>query len=640
MAGFFSRLRSGDEGRLLEPILTFANPKASLVERMDWLADLLRWIRGGVLTGGRPIVRVRFLLGRLDRNDDERKRFTETLSSLVAEVRSVDLLASAGVPSRFHFFGELVLRAHRAVLPTALIADDFAAVLPVLSPTEADAVWISELDDATLVRIRALFDAESQARLDHDAADAVRVLAALSEAEALDRDIRERLGEASVVEALSVEVARAIADKTDPTPAVASLRAKVAAAIAALDEEGASIDLTYRLDRLQSRLDRLLLLLPAVLTDQVFDPRKVLATIVREGILERRFAGLLRRSTNLLARKVIEHSAEVGKHYIATDRGEYFHMLRAAMGGGVVMGIATVVKLKIAALELPTAYDGLFAGINYATAFVAVQLLGFSVATKQPASTAPALAASLADADAPKKFATEVARLIRSQVAAIFGNVTLVVPTALALDLLHKLIFGTHAVATAKAEKIIGSLSVLGPTPLYAIWTGILLWITAILAGTVANWLAFHKVRRGLATSRTVRRVLGAARAQEVAERFVKAAPGFSGNVFLGMLLGLLPATTAILKLPIDIRHVTVGAGMVTVATAAAPPTFSSLGTLSLALFGAVAVGFLNVASSFVLALSVALRARPVHAPADELFGAVVQHFVHRTREFFLPPRD
>lgn len=639
MPGLLARLRSGDEGRLLEPILTFASPKASLVERMDWLADLLRWVRGGVLTGGRPIVRLKFLLGRLERNEDERARVTATLASLVAEVRAVDLLASAGVPSRFHFFGELVLRAHRAVLPTALVADDFAAVLPVLLPTASDAEWIAELDDATLARLRALLDDESQARLDRDAADAVRVLAALSEAEALDRDIRERLGEAAVVEALSVEIERAVAAKTDPTPVVGSLRAKVASAIAALDEEGASIDLTYRLDRLLARLDRLLLLLPAVLQDHVFDPRKVLATIVREGIEERRFTGLLRRSTHLLARKVVEHSAEVGKHYIATDRAEYFHLLRAAMGGGLVMGVATLAKLKIAALELPTAYDGLFAGVNYAAAFVLIQALGFSVATKQPASTAPALAASLAETDAPKRFASEVARLIRSQVAAIFGNVTVVLPTALALDLLHKLLFGTHAVTTAKADKLVASMSVLGPTPLYAIWTGIFLWLTAILSGTVANWLAFHKVRRGLATSRTVRRVLGAERAQVVAERFVKVAPGVTGNVFLGMLLGLLPAAAAILKLPVDIRHVTVGSGMLTVATAAAPPSFSTLGTLSLALFGVTSVGVLNVASSFVLALSVALRSRPVHAPADELLGAVVGHFVHRTRDFFLPPR-
>ncbi len=637
MAGLLARFKARGEARLLEPILTVANPEAPLVERMDWLADLLRWVRGGVLTGGRPIVRVKFLLGRLERNEDERGRVRATLASLVAEVRAVDLLASAGVPSRFHFFGELVLRAHRALLPTALVADDFAAVLPVLLPTEADAQWIAELDDETLGRLRALFDDESLTLLDRNAADAVRVLAALAEGEALDRDIRERLGEASSVEPLSIEVGRATTGGADPTPAVRSLRAKVVAAIAALDEEGASIDLTYRLDRLLSRLDRLLLLLPAVLSDHEFDPRKVLAKIVREGIEERRFLGLFRRSTQLLARKVVEHSAEVGKHYIATDRGEYFHLLRAAMGGGLVMGVATVLKLKLYTLGLPTIYDGLFAGINYATAFVLVQAVGFTIATKQPASTAPALAASLAEADAPARFATEVARLIRSQVAAILGNVAIVPPVAVALDLLHKLVFGSHAVTLAKAEKLVGSLSVLGPTPLYAAWTGILLWLTAMLSGVLANWLAFHRVRRGLATSRAIRRVLGADRAQHLAERLVKGAPALAGNVFLGMALGVVPAVAEVLKLPIDIRHITVSSGMVSVAAAATPPSWSTLGALALAIIGTATVGLLNVASSFVLALAVALRARPVRAPG--LLGAVFKHFTTHTRDFFLPPR-
>ncbi|MCC6644151.1 MAG: hypothetical protein IT374_01085 [Polyangiaceae bacterium] len=638
--GLLARIRSRREAKLLEPVLTLANPKAPLVDRMEWLADLLSWVRGSVLTGGRPIVRVKFLLGRLERNEDERARVTATIAALIDEVRAVDLLASSGVPSRFDFVGEIILRAHRALLPTALVADDFAAVLSVLLPSEADAEWIEALDDATLARVRALLDDRSVALLDRNASDAVRVLAALSEAESLDGEVRERLGDASAVEPLSIEVGRATTERHDPTPAVQSLRAKVVTAIAALDEEGASIDLTYRLDHLLARLDRLLLLLPAVLHDQVFDPRKVLATIVREGIEERRLGGLFRRSTHLLARKVVDHSAEVGKHYIATGRAEYMHMLRAAMGGGVVMGVATVVKLKIAALHLPTIYDGIVAGLNYAAAFLVVQALGFSVATKQPASTAPALAASLAEDDAPRRFATEVARIIRSQVAAIFGNVLLVPPTAVALDLLHHLAFGTHAASHEKAEASVASLTLLGPTPIYAAFTGILLWLTAMLSGTVANWLAFNKVRRGLATSRTLRHVLGAARAPVIAERLVGAAPAAAGNAFLGMMLGVLPAVMLVFHLPIDIRHVTVSSGMVSVAAAALPPTRETLVLVGLAAAGTATVGVLNVASSFALALAVALRARPVRAPARELVAAVARQFRRHTRDFFLPPRE
>ena len=47
---------------------------------------------------------------------------------------------------------------------------------------------------------------------------------------------------------------------------------------------------------------------------------------------------LLARHYSLLARKVAERSAETGEHYITRDRAEYRAMLRAAAGGGAVLG--------------------------------------------------------------------------------------------------------------------------------------------------------------------------------------------------------------------------------------------------------------------------------------------------------------
>ena len=66
-------------------------------------------------------------------------------------------------------------------------------------------------------------------------------------------------------------------------------------------------------------------------------------------------------------------------------------------------------------------------------AFVLVMLLHWTIATKQPAMTAPALAAKLRSLNAPGAidgFVTEVMFLLRSQFAAIAGNLVLVVPLA------------------------------------------------------------------------------------------------------------------------------------------------------------------------------------------------------------------
>src|SRR6185369_14827437 len=118
---------------------------------------------------------------------------------------------------------------------------------------------------------------------------------------------------------------------------------------------------------------------------------------------------------------------------------EYAVMLRSAAGGGAILGITTFVKLLLAKLVLAEFFRGAFFGLNYAVSFVVVQLLGFSVATKQPATTAPALARRMGElrtASQLEALVDEVVFLIRSQIAAVAGNLALTVPATLILDLI------------------------------------------------------------------------------------------------------------------------------------------------------------------------------------------------------------
>src|SRR5258708_29495428 len=72
-------------------------------------------------------------------------------------------------------------------------------------------------------------------------------------------------------------------------------------------------------------------------------------------------------------------------------------MATKAAGGGFVMAFTTLLKFALYALGLSAFWGGLAAGINYSISFVLIQLLHFTVATKQPAMTAPAMAAKLKD---------------------------------------------------------------------------------------------------------------------------------------------------------------------------------------------------------------------------------------------------
>lgn len=220
--------------------------------------------------------------------------------------------------------------------------------------------------------------------------------------------------------------------------------------------------------------------------------------------MSRRLRALYDANSSLLAAKITERSAETGEHYITRTPREYLDMVRRAAGGGLVMSFTTLLKLALHVLALSAFWGGFLAGINYAISFVLIQLLHFTVATKQPAMTAPAIAAKLKDLErgnAVEEFVDEVANLTRSQVAAILGNVLVVFPAALGLSLLVARLWGSPPLDPIHAVQTLDSLSLLGPSLLFAAFTGVLLYASSILGGWVENWFVLR--RMDSASSRT-----------------------------------------------------------------------------------------------------------------------------------------
>jgi hypothetical protein len=72
--------------------------------------------------------------------------------------------------------------------------------------------------------------------------------------------------------------------------------------------------------------------------------------------------------------------------------------------------------------------------------------------------------------------------------AGIVGNLALVVPLVLGVQLLAWLSFGKPLVGRHDAEHVLQTLSLLGPTPLFAAFTGVLLFASSLIAGWVENW--------------------------------------------------------------------------------------------------------------------------------------------------------
>jgi len=367
----------------------------------------------------------------------------------------------------------------------------------------------------------------------------------------------------------------------------------------------------------------------------------ILADLVRQNHARRSVRELWRQNLHLLTRRIVERNAEAGEHYVARTVGEYGAMLRSAAGGGAILGVTTVIKLFLARLVLAEFFQGAFFGLNYAVSFVVVQLCGFSIATKQPATTAPALARRMSELHtAPEREALvdEVVFLIRSQIASVFGNLALVIPATWLLDVLWQMLTGNHIVNAHKAELILGTVAPWSGCWIFAIFTGGLLWLSSLVAAWMDNWFVLHQLGDALAQHRGLHRWLGPTRARRLAVWLEHNIAGLGGNISLGLMLGMAPVIAMFFGLPLDVRHVTLSTGQVTAAFAQlGGDRLWSLGTLWIVI-GILGIGLLNILVSFSLALFVAIRARNLRGPArQEFFQALQARLIKSPLSFVLP---
>ncbi len=99
----------------------------------------------------------------------------------------------------------------------------------------------------------------------------------------------------------------------------------------------------------------------------------------------------------LLTFKVIENTSKTGEHYIASDRPAYWKLFGKALGGGIIVAFLCANKTRLYFQHLPIFWEAFFYSLNYAFGFMLIHVLGFIIATKQPAMTASTIAANLSN---------------------------------------------------------------------------------------------------------------------------------------------------------------------------------------------------------------------------------------------------
>ena len=387
--------------------------------------------------------------------------------------------------------------------------------------------------------------------------------------------------------------------------------------------------------RVRELLDALMSPSPSVAALRLLARRVVIG---QEG---KSIGSLISANSTLLSAKMAERSSEVGERYITRTRAEYTEMLGKAMGGGMVTALTTLLKFSVMAVGLSAFWSGFWSAVAYSATFILIQLLHFTLATKQPAMTAPAMAVKLKDIDsdaALSGFVDEVSNLMRSQAAAVFGNVFLVVPAVLLVNTLIVLLRGQPMISAKDAEHVLQSLTLLGPTLLWASFTGLILFASSMVAGWAENWFVLHRLDSALRHNPRITAFLGEDRGARWSSFMRANISGFASNISLGLMLGLIPAFTGFFGFELEARHVTLSAGQLAAAGVSLGLDAFHQPAIWLCMAAIPLIGALNLGVSFFFAFRLALQAHNVSGVnRARIRAAIWQRWRTHPSRFFLP---
>jgi site-specific recombinase len=662
----------------LHALFVALDPDAELVRQSQAFEELAHFLRNGPKAPALPdseptdrpqVGRLRLLARACEVFPACGARLARVLASVFAEAPLLGLLSRAGIPADRGLFGETMDRLSRSILPQPIDPQDFGQLISNCFPARRDVVWLASVPAALSLRLAvALGPAHTRGpspwpELERGAADALSLIAQRVSAVGLYDVLRERSPRVPLRSSPFFLLPRATdallgayfsGDRLGQANALGDCQAlvkacydTVAAVTHNLEHTGVSVDAVYRLELITKNLERYEAVLERLTTsdppERADGVKRLLIRLLDARRKERDLGEIITNNLHLLARKIIERAGHTGEHYITTSRREYVKMLLSAGGGGVLTTGTAATKYFVAWGHFAPFVEGMLSAVNYAGSFLVMQALGFTLATKQPSMTAAALAHSMKTSASERDLSalvTMIARITRSQLAAAIGNIGMVIPTALAFDLFWRSRSGHSFLDETTATYVVHSLH---PTQSgtigFAALTGVLLWVSSVGAGWLENWATYRRLPEAIAEHR-IGRLIGRRTTAWASRVFAHSISGIGGNVVLGFLLGMTPVAGKFFGLPLDVRHVTLSTGSLTLAIASQGLAALSSPEVRAAALGIAIIGALNFGVSFVLAISIALRAREVpYRDRLRLLASVVVTAVRSPLQFVFPPR-
>lgn len=666
--GLFSRAaKTGEEKQGKEtPVIKID----SIHRGLDYLVELVKQIRPVPSTNYRQAeLKFKALLYQLHHEKHVLFSLRKALLSQLANSNFIPVLTESGMVSSRGLLQELVSKIKYKLLPPLLMPNDLLYVINHVFYKKHDYVWVRKIKRELWIDFFKLLGVEISVKNEEiiqQLNNSLHILSQRTVTMGLEKEVINQLPHLNYQEYSFYLLDKAVqnylllyqnhASREEIVASVAKIVNVVQdckETIATISElrrkNGTSLSQTYLLFRIEQHLERLLLVADIIDNDKHFNADRLIDYFVKIISYEKKRNSIrefLSANVSFIAYKITEHGGTRGEKYITATRSDYWEMIKSAMGGGFFVSFTAVIKNLITKLALPPFWQGFAYSVNYAAGFQIMHETHTTLATKQPAFTASAIAGSLDYFKEYRKpdmylIAITVARTLRSQIASFFGNLIIVFPLAYSLAAFYHFIAGQPLLTPEYAHHVLveqhpyQSLSIL-----YACFTGFFLFLSGLIAGYVENGISYGRIGERLKSHPVLKNTLGPKKLEKVTKYVENNMGALVGNIALGFFLGMASFFGHIFGLPFDIRHITIAAGNTAIAYYT---TGNSVGIpfLLTVVGGVLLIGLFNFLVSFALAFFVAVKSRGVRLrDYPELMTVVGKYFIKFPLDFFFPPKQ
>ena len=617
------------------------------------------------------------LIDFLKANESQKNFLKNYLISILQNRKFTNFLSDSGILQNTDFIFEVKNRIFAKILPFQPQNDTLEYVLNQVFYRSSDAIWVTKIPLDELKEFFEIvdmsdiyFSAEQNTPLS-EIISSIGLLSQRMSGHAMDSEVLMMTPEFTNLESPFVALEKELYSifkqiKSDENHFISSdnenykqvlvlhtqCKEYIDKAFNNSSKFGISLRVNQSLLKIRQQLHRLKILLPLLTVsnpdEKVGNTINLALKLIKYNCHKNNIRQLIGESTQLISYEITQHTAKTGENYITESSKEYFSMLKAAVGGGIIVGLLCVIKLLLSKVETSDFGHAFLYSLNYSLGFITIYLLGFTLATKQPAMTASTITTAL-DTGMKKRnksetkhtsFAHLYARLFRSQFIAFVGNVLIAFPMALLIIWLVDITFDVN-IAFEKSSKILNDLSPVHSAAIFhAAIAGVFLFLSGIISGNVSNKNKFNNVYYRIQEHPLLKLSLGKERTKKIANWFEKNWAGVVSNGWFGIFLGSTASLGLFFGLNLDIRHITFASGNFALGLYG-QNFFVDGWTVFWSIFGIGIIGFMNFIVSFSLSLGLAFRSRNI--PISELTllnKAIWSYFKERPMAFFFPVKE